>query len=228
MPASLGVKRCPRCNYQGEGIRYFRRPGHIGLLVGVSLFTYGVGGLIYWMARRRHLICPSCGLGWEHASRSLVLEGARDVPRSPGAQSDERLPSGGVKRRVAGVLLMLLASMMMLVGATEAEMAAVAVGAVFGAGGSTLFYWGWRSRQERRRAIMQGLQRKVLRLATAKGGKLTVTEVAADLNLSLPVAEKVLTRMDDGFRVRSEISNEGVMYYEFPEVLHRNELEPGV
>ena len=78
------------------------------------------------------------------------------------------------------------------------------------------------------RAILQGLQREVLRLATARGGTLTVTEVAAELNLSLPAAEKVLTAMDDGFRVRSEISNEGVIYYEFPEVLHRKELEPGV
>ena len=105
-----GIKRCPRCNYQGEGIRYFRRPGHIGLLVGVSLFTYGIGGLIYWMARRRHLICPSCGLGWEHASRALALEGAPGALRSPRVEADEPLPSGGVKRRVAGVLLILFAS----------------------------------------------------------------------------------------------------------------------
>jgi hypothetical protein len=33
--------------------------------------------------------------------------------------------------------------------------------------------------------------------------------------------------MDDGFRVRSEISDEGVLYYEFPEILHRKELGPG-
>jgi hypothetical protein len=55
-----------------------------------------------------------------------------------------------------------------------------------------------------------------------------VTEVASDLNLSLPAAEKVLTSMEDGFRVRSEITKEGVLYYEFPEVLHRKQLEPGL
>jgi len=91
-----------------------------------------------------------------------------------------------------------------------------------------MFYWGWRGLQERRRAIMQGLQRKILRLATMKDGTLTVTEVAAEMNLSLPAAEKILTSMDDGFRVRSEISKEGILYYEFPEVLHRKELGPGV
>ena len=74
---------------------------------------------------------------------------------------------------------------------------------------------------------MQGLQRKILRLAQARGGTLTVTEVAADMNVSLEAAEKILTSMDDGFRVRSEISKEGVLYYEFPEVRHRPELGAG-
>ena len=74
---------------------------------------------------------------------------------------------------------------------------------------------------------MQRLQQKVLRLATHRGGTLTVTEVASDLNLSLPAAEKVLASMDDGFRVRCEISKEGVLFYEFPEVVHRHQLESG-
>jgi hypothetical protein len=74
---------------------------------------------------------------------------------------------------------------------------------------------------------MERLQRKILRLAQAKGGTLTVTEVAADINLGLPAAEKILTSMDDGFRVRSEISDEGIIYYEFPELLHRKGLRPG-
>jgi hypothetical protein len=33
--------------------------------------------------------------------------------------------------------------------------------------------------------------------------------------------------MDDGFRVRSDISTEGVLYYEFPELRHRKEIGPG-
>ena len=31
-----GIMRCPRCSYQGEGVPYFRRGGHVGLLVGIS------------------------------------------------------------------------------------------------------------------------------------------------------------------------------------------------
>lgn len=222
-----GVRRCPRCSYQGEGISYFRRAGHVGMLVGVSVFTYGFGGLVYWLARRKHLICPRCGLGWEHASRALAITGPEPEQRLIEAEPEGRLPSTGVKRRVAGTIMVLLASLMVLVGFVEFEMAAVAMGAVMGAGGSLAFYWGWRGQEARREAIMQGLQRKILRLAQMKGGTLTVTEVAADMNISLQAADKILISMDDGFRVRSEISKEGILYYEFPEVLHRPELSPG-
>jgi predicted RNA-binding Zn-ribbon protein involved in translation (DUF1610 family) len=223
-----GVRRCPRCSYQGEGIPYFRRAGHVGLLVGVSLITYGFGGLIYWLARRKHLICPRCGLSWEHASRALALT-APEPERRAGETgvADEPLPRSGIGRRVVGTIMVLGATALVLAGIFTETAPALAVGGVIGAVGSLSFYWGWTGQQERRKAIMQGLQRRILRLATAKEGTLTVTEVAAELNLSLPAAEKILTSMDDGFRVRSEISREGVLYYEFPEVLHRKELGPG-
>ena len=222
-----GVRRCPRCSYQGEGIPYFRRAGHVGMLVGASFFTWGFGGLIYWLARRKHLICPRCGLGWEHASRALAVTGSEPERVMLEAEPDEKLPSAGLKRRIAGVGAILMASLLVLIGFLEGGMAAVAVGSVVGGGGSGMFYWGWKGLQERQKALMQGLQRKILKLADMKGGTLTVTEVAADMNLSLPAAENILTSMDDGFRVRSEISKEGVLYYEFPELLHRDQLGSG-
>ena len=222
-----GVRRCPRCSYQGEGIPYFRRAGHVGMLVGASFFTWGFGGLIYWLARRKHLICPRCGLGWEHASRALAVTGSEPERVMLEAEPDEKLPSAGLKRRIAGVGAILMASLLVLIGFVEWEMVAVAVGSVVGGGGSGMFYWGWKGLQERQKALMQGLQRKILKLADIKGGTLTVTEVAADMNLSLPAAENILTSMDDGFRVRSEISKEGVLYYEFPELLHRDQLGSG-
>ena len=203
---------------------YFRRAGHVGLLVGASLFTYGFGGLVYWLARRRHLVCPRCGLGWENASRALAVAGPEPEQRVIEAEPDQKLPSAGLKRRILGTSMVLFASLLVLIGFVEWEMAAVAVGSVLGGGGSLTFYWGWQGLQERRRAIMQGLQRKILRLASARGGRLTVTEVAADLNLALPAAERIMEEMDDGFRVRSDISNEGVLYYDFPEIRHRKEL----
>jgi hypothetical protein len=197
------------------------------MLVGISIFSYGFGGLVYWLARRKHLICPRCGLGWENASRALTLAGSEAEQRAVEEQPDEKLPRSGIKRRLLGAGMVIGGTLMLLGGILGAEGALVAFGSVIGGSGSLTFYWGWHELQERRKALMQRIQRKVLRLAAAKGGTLTVTEVAADINLGLPAAEKILMSMDDGFRVRSEISNEGIIYYEFPELLHRKELGSG-
>ena len=56
---------------------------------------------------------------------------------------------------------------------------------------------------------------------------MTVTGVAASLNLSLSAAEEVLDGMDDGLRVRSEVTNEGIIVYEFLELRHNPRLESG-
>jgi hypothetical protein len=93
--------------------------------------------------------------------------------------------------------------------------------------GTGLYAWGARGLQQRRKALMEALQQRVLRLATRSGGLLTVTDVAAELNVSISAAESVLMAMDDGYHVRSDITDEGVLLYEFPEVRRRPRLEPG-
>lgn len=227
MVRPAGVRRCPRCSYQGEGIAYFRRGGHIALLAAVSIFSYGFGGLIYWLARRKHLICPRCGLGWEKASRALAVTADDQGRPLVEGQPDEPLPRSGIKRRLLGAAMVIGGTLLLLGGILGVEGGMVAAGSILGGGGSLTFYWGWHQLQERRKAIVERFQRQVLRLAREKGGTLTVTEVAADINIGIPAAEKILMSMDDGFRVRSEISNQGVLYYEFPEILHRKELGPG-
>lgn len=204
---------------------YFRKPAHVALLVGVSIFTYGVGGLVYWMMRRNHQVCPNCGLGWESASKALPPSEDRKGGSTPVEEED--LPRGGVGRRVLGTVFILLALLLFGIGFTEWEPALFAVGGVTGTAGTLGFWWGLRAQKERRKAIMTRMQRRVLLLASERGGTLTVTEVAAHLNLSLNAAEKVLIAMDDGFRVRSEITDEGLLLYEFPEVKHRKRLDPG-
>lgn len=221
------VHRCPRCGYQGDGIPYFKRSSHIALLIGVSLFTYGLGGLGYWLFRKNRVICPNCGLAWHMYPQALAPAPEANAPALMTTESMPPLPRGGLLRRIFGVGLVIMATIMVVVGIVEAEAVAIGVGSVIGATGTGAFWWGLKGLNERRKALMQRLQRKVLRLATHRGGTLTVTEVASDMNLSLPAAEKVLVSMDDGFRVRSEISKDGVLYYEFPEVLHRGELGPG-
>ena len=84
-----------------------------------------------------------------------------------------------------------------------------------------MFLWGSQALRERRQALRGALERRVLQLATQRGGTLTVTDVAASLDLSLGAAERILIGMDDGFRVRSEISEEGLLIFEFPEARHR-------
>ncbi len=204
----------------------------MGLLIGVSLFTYGLGGLAYWLARRKHRICPQCGLGWENAAvlgpgqgRAPALAGVTGAGPQFGA--DEELPRRGLARRVIGVGMVLAAALMISVGFVNFELAAVAVGSVLGAGGTGTIWWGLKARQDRRNALMTRLQGSVLLLATEKGGTLTVTEVAASLNLSLSAAEGVLEGMDDGLRVRSDVTNQGIIVYEFPEVRHHPRLESG-
>ncbi len=226
-PMTTTLRRCPRCGYQGDGIPYFRRASHVALLIGVSLFTYGLGGLAYWAFRRNRIICPNCGLAWHHFSHALPPVPEGRAPALVGAGADPPLPRAGLFRRIFGVGLILVATLLVVVGIVEAEAVAIAVGSVMGATGTASFWWGLKGLNERRKALMQRLQQKVLRLATLKGGVLTVTEVAAELNLSISGAEKILISMDDGFRVRSDISEEGVLYYEFPEVMHRKQLGSG-
>lgn len=217
------IRQCPRCGYHGRGAPYFSRTSHVALLIGVSLFTYGIGGFAYWLARRTHRVCRNCGLGWEHAEPARSP--GRSLQRDSGRSGESALPSGGVKRRVFGATLVLAALFLIGIGVVEAEAALILIGSIVGAGGTGTFFWGWKALQERRQAVKNGLQRRVLRLATQREGRLTVTEVAAELDLALPLAEKVLIGMDDGFRVRSEITREGVLVYEFPEVLYRQEIE---
>lgn len=219
------VLQCARCRYHGQGIPYFSRPGHVGLLVGVSVFTYGIGGLAYWLARRNHYICPNCGESWDRAGApGTVAVAFRDSDRG---SSGKGLPSGGVKRRFLGAAIVLFASLLFMIGIAEGEVAGLIIGSVLGAAGSGTFFWGWKGLQDRRQALQTSLQREVLRLATRRRGRLTVTDVAAELNLSLPAAEKVLHTMDDGFRVRSDITDAGIIVYEFPEVQLGHELGPG-
>jgi hypothetical protein len=123
--------------------------------------------------------------------------------------------------------MVLFGALLVAVGVIEFELAAIAVGSVFGAGGTTMVWWGLKAREDRRRALMARLQRRVLLLATEKSGTLTVTEVAASLNMSLAVAEGVLDGMDDGLRVRSDVTDRGIIVYEFPELRHRPRLESG-
>jgi hypothetical protein len=199
----------------------------VGLLVGVSFLTSGVGGLVYWLARRKHRVCPNCGLGWQHSLQTSVVRSLEARGAARALVPEGSLPASGIERRVLGTILILVAAFLIMMGFVTTEVGAIVVGGVIGAGGASSFYWGWKALEGRRQALVRALERQVLRLARDRGGSLTVTEVATELDLSMPAAEKVLIGMDDGFRVRSEVTNEGLLLYEFPEVRLRARLGDG-
>jgi hypothetical protein len=86
-------------------------------------------------------------------------------------------------------------------------------------GGYALHRVASRASEVRRQALIASLQTPVLKLAAERGGKLTVTDVAAYLNWPLHRAEKILNSLDDGWRVSSDITDDGVIVYEFRELL---------
>ncbi|TVP49837.1 MAG: hypothetical protein EA350_01480 [Gemmatimonadales bacterium] len=240
----LQLRSCPSCGFRGEGIPYFRRAGNLALLAAATLFTYGIGGLAYWFFRRSHRVCPSCGLGWDRSrplgegaamdgllgtsndGRNGALGHLRPSGGPPSAAEAAAgsgfamsgLPSGGGFRRFMGVAVALVGLLILALGIGTLEVVPAIVGGVIGLSGAATFGWGWRALQTRRQALLQRMQREVLRIARVRGGTLTATQVAADMDLTLPAAERILLSLDDGFRITSDITDEGILYFDFREL----------
>jgi hypothetical protein len=208
---------CPRCGYHGEGIGYFSRGSRVAALIGITMLTMGAmgaGGLIFYLVRRDHLACPRCGRSWgKEGERALVrsTSGRQVEPETPAVPAESW-------KRVWSIVLFVFAALMMLGGLIEGEVGLVA-GALFTAGGGALLHQAAaREREQRREALISALQLPVLKLAARHGGRLTVTEVAANLGWPLRRAEKILQSLDDGLRVDSEVTDEGVIVYDFLEL----------
>lgn len=216
---------CPRCSYHGGSMPYFEKGSHVALLVAATVVTLpavlGAGGAVYYILRKNHRICPRCGLSWGKFGE-LANAPAAPVPTETNTtEVPERMPPRGaeVTMRVWSVLLALLATLFVVAGALESEIGMVVVGLVTGAGAWGLRRGAARARERRRNALLARLQTHVLKLARDREGVLTVTEVAAALSWPMRRAEKVLHSLDDGWRVNSRVTDEGVIVYEFRELL---------
>jgi hypothetical protein len=229
------IRGCPGCGHRGRGVRYFSRTGHKVLLGAVTIFTYGTLGLAYWLLKRHARICPSCGMDWTRSeplgvgsrvrASPVVPPRAEISPREEWSRSgagSEPLPGDGGIRRFAGGGLLLTTPLIIASGLSPFAPEAFMVGGVVAAGGGWMYWWGKESRLRRREALMNQVRRDVLELARTRGGTLTATDVATATGLSLTAAERVLFSMDDGFRVRSEVTETGVILFEFPELILRN------
>ena len=70
---------------------------------------------------------------------------------------------------------------------------------------------------------------RVFRLAYRLGGRLTVSDLVVDLDFSIEEAEQFLGQLVDSTRVTMEVQADGMIYYEFPEIIarrHRDDDHP--
>lgn len=218
---------CHRCGYNGEGITYFTKGSHIAGLIMLGMVSAGLMGvfaLVYYLSFRDHVICPRCGKDWGSYKDLALSAGRAGGPMQPG------LPAGrGSAAQGFSIALFLIAALMLVVAVGAGEFMPVLFGVAAGGGGLFLQSAARKEREARRAALLANLQQPVLALAAERRGRLTVTETAAALGWPLPRAEKVLNSLEDGLRVNSEVTNEGVIVYEFRELAHgRGQLPPPV
>jgi hypothetical protein len=216
-----GVGECPRCAYRGEGIPYFSRGTHVAALVGATVLTagaMGAGGLVYYVVRRDHRVCPRCGLGLGKFGERIRPIGA--LPQRRGAAVAQVGPDREGAKTAWSYIFFVIAAIMIIGGIASFEVAPILFAGLFAGGGVLLRKSAGQDREERRAAIIASLQLPVLKLATECDGRLTVTEVAAELGWTMPRAEKVLDSLEDGVRVVSDVTDEGVIVYEFREILN--------
>jgi hypothetical protein len=210
------VRVCPRCGFHGTSVSYFATGSHIIVLLGLAVVTSGLGALIYLLLRGGERICPQCGLKWG--------KGGYLAPVAPQGVAGSMAPemaamsAGGAKRGFAW-MLWTFAAFMLLIGLAATEVVPLGFALMAGAGGFLLHRSANEDRERRREALLQSLHLPVLRLAAKRGGRLTVTQVAQDLGWTLPRAEKVLQSMEDGYRVIGDVTPEGVIVYDFPELM---------
>lgn len=216
---SAVIGSCVRCGYRGQGLSYFSRGSHVAALLGLSIVTagaMGMGGILYYFLRRDHQICPHCRASWgQYGERALARSVAGpDEPRVT-EPSFSRTGSG---KRALSILLFVLAAALAVGGVAATAVQPFIVAGAATLGGLLLQHSAEKDRQGRRVALLASLQPHVLQLAARHGARLTVSGVAAELGWSLRRAEKVLQSLDDGVRVSSEVTDEGVIVYEFREL----------
>ena len=65
------------------------------------------------------------------------------------------------------------------------------------------------------------LENRVFRLAYRLGGRLTVSDLVVDLDFGIEEAERFLNQLVDSTRITMEVRDDGLVYYEFPEIIAR-------
>jgi hypothetical protein len=224
----LATSTCPRCGFQGPTVGYFSQGSHVVGLIFLTLLTMfpaaGAGGLLYYLLRHNHRSCARCGetLGKRDVLALQASAAGGPLPAVTAAEADlpEDVGAWSSIWGIGAIVMYLFAAMFAMITVGEGE-PVVAMFALFAGGAGAMLHRRARSaREDRRQALLVALQQPVLRLAGERAGRLTVTEVASSLGWPLRRAEKVLNSLEDGLRVASDVTNEGVIVYEFRELMH--------
>jgi hypothetical protein len=142
---------------------------------------------------------------------------------APAEVQPERVPAATLAESSRGgfsIVLFLLATILAVAGIVNGRPGPLLLAAIAAGAGVLLHRHAETEREARRAALLSSLQLPVLKLAADHGGRLTVTEVATSLGWTLPRAEKVLESLEDGYRVSSDVTDDGLIVYEFLELIH--------
>jgi hypothetical protein len=74
-------------------------------------------------------------------------------------------------------------------------------------------------------ARARGIENRIFRIAFKHAGRLTISDIVLETDLGVQEAEKVINGMVDGTHVRMEVEDNGLVVYEFPEIISRLEKE---
>ena len=99
----------------------------------------------------------------------------------------------------------------------------LSVGVAFVILGGLLWFLSHRLDESAQLVRDRSRQNSVIRLARERGGKLTVTETAADTGITMEEADRILRDLTEGGYVEMEVSDSGMVVYRFPEIVFANE-----
>lgn len=68
------------------------------------------------------------------------------------------------------------------------------------------------------KSIDRNLRASIYRLADHQKGRLTVSDVVIETGIDVDDVERILQSMVDNQHVRMEVHDDGIIYYEFPEI----------
>jgi hypothetical protein len=71
----------------------------------------------------------------------------------------------------------------------------------------------------------RSIEGRIFRAALKHSGRLTVSDIVLETDLGIREAEEQIDSMVDGTHVRMEVEEDGLVVYEFPEIISRFEKQ---